>query len=209
MSNEIEEKDDIYDSASIEVKEGFFSKLFSSFGRKALPPASGVVKTNASISSLMARGSFRAALVNIGNRIQNVLAPKKEVAPASTLSAHVIGESNKDENSLDQNKSNEEAVLSTEQPRVFIPTAKTATATRSTTVMNNTPAKNLAVEEIEVDSEAIIEAAELEIDDSMLVHEDEKAPVASQGIQAVDMTVENKDPKTKDRTSDIENERDL
>ena len=197
MNNEIDKDNESYESPSIEVKEGFFSKLFNSFRRQALPPGDGAVKTNVSMSSLMARGSLRATLINLGNKIQNVFTPKKEVTPKSTLSAHVIGDNkSKDENAIDKTKADDESVLSAEQPRVFIPQNKTAVASRATTVMNENPEPKLEV--ADMDTESIIDATELEFDDSMIV-EDDKNLTNNNNIQPVDMTFDEnslKDPKT-------------
>ena len=197
MNNEIDKDNETYESPSVEVKEGFFSKLFNSFRRQALPPGDGAVKTNVSMSSLMARGSLRATLINLGNKIQNVFTPKKEVTPKSTLSAHVIGDNkSKDENAIDKTKADDESVLSAEQPRVFIPQNKTAVASRATTVMNENPEPKLEVANMDTDS--IIDATELEFDDSMIV-EDDKNLTNNNNIQTVDMTFDEnslKDPKT-------------
>ncbi len=196
MNNEIDEKDDVIDSASMEVKEGFFSKLFSSFKTKALPPANQPVKTNASIRSLMIGGNFRAALINLGDRLQNIFTPKKEAKPASTLSAHVIGETSKDENSIEKTKADDENVLSAEQPRVFVPQNKNVAASRTTSVMNSVPNQELSVEEIELDSTNIIEDADLIVDNAKLVDEKENTQT-QQNIQVADITIDNKDTKVK------------
>ena len=197
MNNEIDKDNESYESPSVEVKEGFFSKLFNSFRRQALPPGDGAVKTNVSMSSLMARGSLRATLINLGNKIQNVFTPKKEVTPKNTLSAHVIGDNkSKDESAIDKTKADDESVLSAEQPSVFIPQNKTAVASRATTVMNSEP-EHLEVEEI--DTESIIDATELEFDDSMIVEDDKNLTNNNNNIQTVDMTFDEnslKDPKT-------------
>lgn len=209
MNNEIDKDNESYESPSIEVKEGFFSKLFNSFRRQALPPGDGAVKTNASMSSLMARGSLRATLINLGNKIQNVFTPKKEVTPKSTLSAHVIGDNkSKDENAIDKTKADDESVLSAEQPRVFIPQNKTAVASRATTVMNENPEPKLEV--ADMDTESIIDATELEFDDSMIV-EDNKNLTNNNNIQPVDMTFDEnslKDPKTPETKTNESREQD-
>ena len=209
MNNEIDKDNESYESPSIEVKEGFFSKLFNSFRRQALPPGDGAVKTNVSMSSLMARGSLRATLINLGNKIQNVFTPKKEVTPKSTLSAHVIGDNkSKDENAIDKTKADDESVLSAEQPRVFIPQNKTAVASRATTVMNENPEPKLEV--ADMDTESIIDATELEFDDSMIV-EDDKNLTNNNNIQPVDMTFDEnslKDPKTPETKTNESREQD-
>ena len=196
MNNEIDETNKQDDSTSIEIKEGFFSKLFSSFGRKALPPANQPVKTNASIRSLMIGGNLRAALINLGDRLQNIFTPKKEAQPASTLSAHVIGESSKDKNSIDKTKTDDEAVLSAEQPRVFIPQNKSVATSRTTSVMNSVSNQELSVEEIELDSDNVIKTADLAIDETKLVDEKENTQT-QQNIQVADITVDNKVTKVK------------
>lgn len=209
MNNEIDKDNESYESPSVEVKEGFFSKLFNSFRRQALPPGDGAIKTNVSMSSLMARGSLRATLINLGNKIQNVFTPKKEVTPKSTLSAHVIGDNkSKDENAIDKTKADDESVLSAEQPRVFIPQNKTAVASRATTVMNENPEPKLEV--ADMDTESIIDATELEFDDSMIV-EDDKNLTNNNNIQTVDMTFDEnslKDPKTPETKTNESREQD-
>ncbi|MBR3614347.1 MAG: hypothetical protein IKL55_04120 [Clostridia bacterium] len=204
MNNEIDEKNELDDSASIEIKEGFFSKLFNSFGRKALPPANGTVKTNASMSSLMARGSLRAALINIGNKIQNVFTPPKETTPTNTLSAHVIGETKKEDVSIDKTKTDDENILSAEQPRVYIPTPKSTAVNRRTTVLNNN--SNISVEEINVDSDVVSKESNLENDSTISVDKEQKNQPAIPDLQAVDITINNKNQNSKNEKSTDEHE---
>lgn len=189
MNNEIHDNE-MYNSTSIEIKESFFSKLFSSFGRKALPSADGVVRTNASMSSLIARGSLRASLINIGNKIQNIFTSKKEIEPQSTLTAQVIGENYKSETEVEKTLEDENSLYS-EQPKIVIPTTKTIV--RNTSIINNNQPPKLTVEKIDIDSDAILENAK--IDNNTLAKENSEI---TQGIQAVTMTVNDKNKKLKE-----------
>ena len=208
----------IYKPPSFKTKDSFFSKLFSSFGRKALPPADGVIRTNASMSSLMARGSLRASLINLGNKIQNIFTPKKELEPQNTLTAQVVSENDKTKieidktkfddknilpseqskndktkNEIDKTKFDDKNILPSEQSKIVIPTPKNVV--KNTSIINNNQPPKLTVEEINIDSDAILENTKIKIDDNMLSQENLEN---TQGIQAVTMTVDDKNKKLKE-----------
>ena len=104
-----------------EIKQGFFSKLFSSFGKKALPSGKDekLHVTNTSITSMMRFGSFRAKLLNIFDAVQKLFIMNKEALPKNSLPPEVV-EENYVKESTDISKGISEKEIIVPRPKVVI-----------------------------------------------------------------------------------------
>ena len=149
MSNEIDEINEINnDSTSIEIKDSFGTRLINFFKQqKALPPANGVVKTNASMSSLIGLGNLRATLIRMGSAVQNFFTPKKEVEPQTTLEAHVVGDNPK---TRDDNQPSQDPLRDKQSPNQHIVIPQPKTATIPVVTSPQIQKATLTVEEIDV-----------------------------------------------------------
>lgn len=78
-----------------EVKQGFFAKLFSSFSRKALPPAEGnfIEVTNFSINTMLRYRSFKAKIIKIFNSLRKITTANAELSTENPISPQVISNS--------------------------------------------------------------------------------------------------------------------
>ncbi len=75
-----------------EVKQGFFSKLFNSFSRKALPPAKEnfMEVTNISINTMLRYRRFKSRLIKFFNSLRKISTANREFSVENSLSPQVI-----------------------------------------------------------------------------------------------------------------------
>ncbi len=155
-SEEFKDTPNHLENYELEVKQGFFSKLFSTFKNKALPSGEPkhIQPSNFSITSMIRFGSFRTKLFNIFETMQKLLNLRKESIVENTLSPHIIREDDLEE----QIEESVELVEEFDKPQIIIPKSKQNPVMAQNIINNSkteneshTDLKDLEIEEIDID----------------------------------------------------------